>query len=237
MKFAYQFGIPGDVREPAALSVVPLEPVVSGEGGGQSVVPGYSGTALTLRTSPDGKAEPLGFVLACPQVPRWMSPEFPPALEDAHLGKINLDDYATEWFEKVVYLHKDDVAKAAAAPGGLAWTRAVTQLGPAFDNVESDGCARTTARTPLYRAQIGEDGLPTQLKYEGVYYSLVWDGKAGVREITLAPLDAREQFAACPQHKEELTESSRLGRLSDPQGLRAQARARHLKSVRDPASR
>jgi hypothetical protein len=238
---ALQPYVPGDVREPFSLQFVPLEPIACGQGSGaKQPIKGYSGTALTMRSGPGAPAKPMGFVIACPQVPWWMSPEYTAAVAEAKSGDIQLEDYTTEWFEKVIYLHKDDLDKAAQAPGGLAWTTAMAQLGPAFDSTQSDGCARAGARTPVYRAELGEDGLPAKLKFEGVFYSLVWeDPKAPpatpstrVREISLAPLKSRAAFAATARHKKQLAESSRLAKEADPEGVKAKLRATHLGAVK-----
>jgi hypothetical protein len=238
---AIQIYVPGTVREPCTLQVVPLEPLALGPGGGaKQVVAGFTGTVLTMRLGPKANAKPMGFVLACPQVPRWMSPEYPAAVEEVQQGAIKLEDYATEWFEKVVYLHKDDLPKAAKAPGGLAWASAMAKIAAAFDNTQSDGCARTVARAPLYRVELGADGLPSGLKAEGVYYSLVWeDAKAAkatvttpVKEIALAPLASRGAFVETPRHRKQLAESERLAKEVDPERAKAKVRAKHLGAVK-----
>jgi hypothetical protein len=211
------------------VGLVPIKPIGAG-GAGQ-----FEGTRLVFRQDANSAPQPLGFVVAVPSVPRWMSPEFANAVNEA----IDLNQYAQDWFEKIIFVQDQSLADNATAAKVVNWSVQTSALGRSFDHVNSFGCSRVVPRTRVHKVDFSNtgDASGSEPIDGGPFYALVSNQDAQdstlALEITIAPLAARDGFVKTAKHQEQLQLSASLRQMVDPQGAIAGQRQSEITAIKN----
>ena len=207
--------------------VVVDEPVKPGTINPNDPLKGFTGCTLLFQSAPGATPEVRGLVIACPNVPNWMSSEFSNAFEEHQNRTIDLTHYATDWLEKLIYLDKADLDLTKADMLNFTWAPRLAHFGPAFDNQLSDGCARVSPRVPVFKVAF-TNGVATNLAFENTYNAAVSgrdpDNLPRASAITIAPLDARSGFEKTQMHTDAMDDSAKLRKITDPDGARRNKR-------------
>jgi hypothetical protein len=210
------------------VGLVPIKPIGAGTPGQ------FDGTRLVFRQDANSAPQPLGFVVAVPSVPRWMSPEFPNAVAEA----IDLNQYAQDWFEKIIFVDDQSLTDNATATKVVNWSAQTAALGRSFDHVSSFGCSRVVPRTRVNKVAFSNTGdvSGSDIIAGGPFYALVSNQDTNdstlALEITIAPLAARDGFIKSAKHQEQLKLAASLRQMVDPQGAIAGQRQSEFTAIK-----
>jgi hypothetical protein len=124
----------------------------------------------------------LGFVLVAPQVPQWMSQQYPDVIAAAEAGGPGTHEYTREWFDQIVYIEATD-------EGLIDQHEALVVSNALLKTPYSRGCSRSA---PLVRlTKFVQKNTPAEPSDE-MYHALVMDyhdaEKTKVKEIGILPV-------------------------------------------------
>jgi len=189
-----------------------------------------SGTRLYLRTNAPANgreytdaenkhSEFLGFVVAVPGVPRWMSSQFAEAVATSE--QVNPDAslhlYPEDWMEKIVYVDKNTIPESPDPkdPHVAAANNMITVNQPA-QHLLAYGCNQASPRTLIHPIK---DNKPSQTADPTPYYAIVSkvdpNDPAKAFEITIATIGNRPNFTKSDFHRSVLKRCLDL-RLKQP---------------------
>jgi hypothetical protein len=209
-------------------TVLESGPVATGRFGG-SVLKKFS------KDSPDG--QDIGFVIACPNVPRpWHSGFDPDSPERTR--------FRGDFFDKIVYVSMEDYNASEQSQALVdIFTITTALLRKAFDNVDADGCSPGSCHTYLQRVNISSDGTAVTFAkdLEGPYAVLAASflpenasgatGPMSVSQFWIAAHEDRDMILSTPQHDEAVRLSDRV-RTTMITAPRRPVVRRHLRDLR-----
>jgi hypothetical protein len=196
----------------------------------------FGGSLLKKFSSDYPQGEAIGYVIACPNVPRPWHSGFDP--DDPERTRFRGD-----FFDKIVYVSIDDYNASDQSKSLVdIFTVATSLLRKAFDGVDADGCSPASNQTYLQRVIVAADGSSVTFAQglEGPYTVLAAKflpqnaagatGPMSVSEFWIASHDDRNLILNTAQHDAAVQLSDQV-RATIPNPRRPLVR-QHLKGLR-----
>ena len=171
-----------------------------------------------------------------------MSSEYPEVLQEHQAGRLNMDDYSPEWFDKILYLptagdgRPSQITEAAKHDAVLKWAHRMNAMATGFDSMLARGCAQVTPASPVFAVRIDTNGDPEMAIKGGTYYTQVTRVLAKdhsvARLITIGPTSERNNFATTADHVSALSRCRGLLSCVDPNGAARQGEIQSILAIR-----
>jgi hypothetical protein len=169
-----------------------------------------------------------------------MSKEFPAMVAEElnPASGFHLEDYAPEWFEKVIYIRAEDLETSIKGDAKMNWAVQLSKLSDSFTHEVAEGCSRCTPSSAVFHITFDASGNVTGAETDGSFYTLVTGQSAQdpaiATELTIAPQKNRNQFKDTKEHKDQLALCDVLIKKLDPDGVKKKQQREVLLALGTP---
>lgn len=131
-----------------------------------------------------------GFLVAVPQVPSFLSAQYPDVFDASKSGGPGMDAYSAEWFERLIYIDTETAQEIVAGKkfedqqelvGVMAGDLA---LRPAY----SRGCARLAPLVEVYQYKIGRGTEKMSGRFHALIDSFGDEEKTSITSMRIVPV-------------------------------------------------
>jgi hypothetical protein len=171
----------------------------------------------------------LGYLVGIPQVVPWHSSQFPEVVEASKGNGPALDEYAVEWFEKLIYVSTEQADEVVRNRDLKLQSRAEAFMAADLElqSAYSLGCGRTAPLAKVYKLDLRT--MKTE-ELSGRYHALVDDfaDLAGteIKKMRIVPVGSDPD-----ESLREFTGSNRHAKLKPIQALSEGSKAQELRQA------